>query len=102
MREFNKSFDTNADFHANEKNNTPGAINGQPSVIYSVDVDLTKPEKNYSMKLIGRGGEDGNDPKLYNDTDKLTTALKIIESIEVLFLKLKGTPKLRSSKKRCM
>jgi len=46
---------------------------------------LTKPDKNFSFRLFGRGGETGNDPKLYTDTEKLTTALNIVKSITVSF-----------------
>jgi hypothetical protein len=83
LAEVNKSFDVNKNFHVDEKGYTDGVINGQPSVVYQADIDLIKPGSDYSMKLIGRGGENGEDGRLYNDLEKLTTAKNILKSITV-------------------
>jgi hypothetical protein len=55
----------------------------QPSLVYSVSIDLDKPEKEYFLNPIGHGHYSGKDGKLYTDLRSMTTALKIIDHVSV-------------------
>jgi len=53
----------------------------QPSVIYSVDIDLNNLKDNYELKPIGHGHYSGKTGELFTDISTLTTALHIAEKI---------------------
>jgi hypothetical protein len=55
----------------------------QPSLVYSVSIDLDKPEKEYFMNPIGHGHFAGKDGLLYTDLRSMTTALKIIDHVSI-------------------
>jgi hypothetical protein len=75
--EWNRSYDNNETFPWKKS-----SFNGQPSVVFCGRVNLMDSARFAdTLKLVGRGGETGNDGKLYNDTDKLTTALTVFEKV---------------------
>jgi hypothetical protein len=75
--EWNRSFDNNATFTKKRS-----SFNGQPSAVVCAHIDLDDTTRSAdTLKLFGRGGETGSDGKLYNDTDKLTTALSVFGKI---------------------
>jgi hypothetical protein len=78
--EWNRSFDNNETF-SKEKS----SFNGQPSVVACALVNFQDSLRIAdTLKVIGRGGETGSDGKLYSDTDKLTSALKVFDKIVVM------------------
>ncbi len=74
--EFNSSGNFNDDY-------PEGDFFGQPSVVYSEVLNLTKLEGSQKLKLIGHGHPSGESGELFNDLGKLTTALDIVEEITV-------------------
>jgi len=75
--EWNSSFDNNDTFSKKKS-----SFNGQPSAVACARIDLADSSRTAdTLKVIGRGGESGTDGKLYNDADKLTTALKVFGTI---------------------
>jgi hypothetical protein len=78
--EWNSSFDNNDTF-TKEKS----SFNGQPSAIACATIDLADTTRLVdTLKVIGRGGEKGDDATLYDDAAKLTTALTIFGNISVV------------------
>lgn len=80
--EINHSFDSN-DYYQGDS-----AHNGQPSLIYHTQVDLSSLQSSYTMTLIGTGAPEGNNGEIYGDTSELTTALTIVESINIEVIKV--------------
>jgi hypothetical protein len=79
--EYNRSFDKNETYTERRKESR---FNGQPSAVFAGRVDLKDTARAFdTLKLIGRGGENGSDAALYRDTEKLTTALAVFSSIVV-------------------
>jgi|SRR5512133_2204057 hypothetical protein len=76
--EFNSSFD------ANEIWKAEGAekYNGQPSLIYACDFNLTE-AKTITLSYKGHGGAAGTDHGLYNDEFGIVSAKQIFSSISV-------------------
>ena len=60
-----------------------GKISGQPAVVYSAQVDLTKPGQ-YDMSIIGHSHPFGEDGTLNEDVSTLTSALQIIEKAVII------------------
>ena len=60
----------------------------QPSLIYSVSIDLDKPEPEYFLNPIGHGQFAGKDGLLYTDLRTMTTALKIIDHVSIKLINL--------------
>ncbi len=56
---------------------------GQPSIVFSADIDMQDGKAYYLMDLIGHGHHSGQNGTIYKDLTTLTTALKIIERIVV-------------------
>lgn len=82
--EINQSWDWN-DYWNNSK--FPGdneyKSSSQPSVVYSVEIDLENPTVIYMMKPVGHGHYSGLDGSLNPDMSSLTTALEIVKEISV-------------------
>jgi hypothetical protein len=79
--EYNRSFDNNEFYPAHRKESK---FNGQPSAIYECSVHLKDTSRvKDTLKLLGRAGELGSDGALYNDVEKLTTALSVFSNIIV-------------------
>jgi len=56
----------------------------QPSVIYSVTVDLDSDTKEFYLNPIGHGHYAGENGKIFTDLSTLTTALQIVKQVKVL------------------
>jgi len=84
LLEINQSWDWN-EYWSNSK--FPGDENyrtsSQPSIIYQATMDLNATTGEYSMKAIGHGHYAGADGNLYTDLSTLTTALQIVQSINI-------------------
>jgi hypothetical protein len=78
--EWNRSFDNNETFTQKKS-----GFNGQPSVVFCRRINMLDTGRvSDTLRLIGRGAESGKDGKLYQDTDKLTTTLKVFERVVVV------------------
>jgi len=77
--EVNQTWDWN-EYWTNEKypENPHYKASCQPSVVYSVQVDLTDKLPKYHLNPIGHGHFSGEDGRLYTDLGTLTTALAIM------------------------
>ena len=73
--EANNSFDHNT-YYTDQKG-TAGysAQNGQPSLVWRTELDLSKPmDAHISPEIIGHGSVLGEDHQIYTDVSKITTA----------------------------
>lgn len=85
--EFNNSFDYNDYYTTNVPKSAVNYSDGQPSVIFKGVVNID--EKGvYDLTLVGHGGSNANEDVYHTDTNQLTSALEIIDSVRV-FLKEK-------------
>ena len=87
--EINHSADFNQyypqDAKKDEENYSGGEWgSGQPAVVYAAEVDLSKEQNNYQLKLIGHSSPDGNDGSLNQDLSKLTTAKDIVQNLRLV------------------
>ncbi len=83
MMEINQPWDWN-EYWTNDLYDDPDyRTSCQPSLVYSVSIDLDKPEAEYFLNPIGHGQFAGKDGKLYTDLRTMTTALKIIDHVSV-------------------
>jgi len=90
MMEINQPWDWN-EYWTNSLYDDPDyRTSCQPSLVYSVTVDLDKPGTEYFMNPIGHGQYAGKDGLLYTDLRTLTTALKIIDHVSVKLVNLEG------------
>ncbi len=86
--ELNVAFDDNEfyseyDFPDDEVfHNGTGQL-GQPSIIYSVAIDMFDGNDYYLAHLIGHGHRSGQSGKIYSDMSNLTTAHDIVERIVI-------------------
>ena len=55
----------------------------QPALVYSISIDLDRPEAKYVMEAIGRSHHSGATGELFSDLETLTTALHIAAEIVV-------------------
>lgn len=55
---------------------------GQPALLYSKLINLDK-EDNWSLDLVGYSSPDGSTNTIYSDLSIITTALEIVESVNV-------------------
>jgi hypothetical protein len=87
LAEFNQSLDFNDSYPASAK---PGELgysggsqggSGQPSLVYSTDVDLDSGSHVYELSLIGHGSADGADGSIDPDLSGITGALEIVAGI---------------------
>lgn len=79
--ELNKSFDFNEQYTEKTK---PFPYNGQPAVVYRTRVNLDDTAAAaFDFVYAGHSGNAGNDPKLYENTDGITTALDMIKKARV-------------------
>lgn len=56
---------------------------GQPSIVFSADVDMHDGQEYYLMYLIGHGHHSGQNGEIIEDLSTLTTALEIVERIMI-------------------
>lgn len=78
--ELNHSLDFNGAFPENGRHS---GVNGQPSVIYSVEIDPGGPGDIRELHLDGYGSPDGSSGAIFPDSGKLTTAKEIVRRITV-------------------
>ncbi len=84
MFEINQPFDFNEFWHNTlYPDDENYKTSGQPSIIYSVTIDTEKPEKIYFLNPIGHGHFSGSTGDLFTDLSTLSTALEIVEKIQV-------------------
>jgi len=85
--EINNSFDFNEYYSSDRFPDDPvysgNGYSAQPSIIYEAIIDLAGKQKYYPMELIGHGHHSGKDGAIYEDMDKFTTALQLIDRIIV-------------------
>jgi len=88
LMEINQPWDWN-EFWTNGLHNDPDyRTSCQPSLVYSVSIDLDKPEAEYFLNPIGHGQFAGKDGMLYTDLRTMTTALRIIDHVSVKLINL--------------
>ena len=92
--EMNVAFDDNEfyseyDFPDDEVYHSGTGQLGQPSIIFSHQVNLEDSTRYYFMDLIGHGHHSGETGELFSDLTKLTTSLELVERI-VLSVKIKN------------
>ncbi|WP_455383517.1 hypothetical protein [Salinispira pacifica] len=82
--EVNLAYDNNDSFPENASAAHPGfnGVSGQPSVIYSGIVDVTKPGE-YELVPTGHGHPAGADGRIYAGSENLTTVRELIASCTV-------------------
>lgn len=86
--EINVAFDDNEyyseyDFPEDDEYHSGTGLTGQPSLIYSVDINLNDRLDYYLMQLVGHGHHSGKTGKIYPDLSKITTARDIVERIVI-------------------
>lgn len=69
----------NAPNDPNEKYKDPHI--GQPSILYSVYIDPTEPQKYYLAELTGHGGDGKVDGGIYYDTESIGSAKEILDLV---------------------
>lgn len=84
--EINKPYDYNKIFRKNLPKNDPkySGDNGQPSLIYEGKLEIGKNSNTSFLKPVGTGSPNGQDGQIH-DLTGLSSALKIIDSVEVIF-----------------
>jgi hypothetical protein len=84
--EVNKSFDYNDSFPAKLDKRDPrySGDNGQPSVIYDGRLKIGGGPATVELQAVGTGAANGQDGKIH-DLKGITTALRIIDKIEVSY-----------------
>ena len=87
MMEINRSYDFN-DFYSKDKYPDDAVYSGsgssgQPSVIYSAEINLDENQHTYIMKPIGHGHYSGQDGKLYDNLQGIDTALQLVKRVVV-------------------
>lgn len=82
--EINQSWDWN-EYWTNSKypDDEDYKTSSQPSVVYEATIDLNNPGKTYDLKPVGHGHYSGKDGKINPDLSTLTTALQIVDRVEV-------------------
>ena len=83
MMEINQPWDWNEYWTNKKYDDADYRTSCQPSLVYSVTIDLDEPGKEYHLNPIGHGHYSGADGELYTDLTTMTTALDIISSITV-------------------
>jgi hypothetical protein len=82
--EVNKSFDYN-ERYPEEKS----GVNGQPALVYRGLVDVSGSADSYRLALLpfGTGSLDGSDGAIRPGTEGLTSALRILDSVELVLVR---------------
>lgn len=84
LLEINQPWDWN-EYWTNNKfpDNSDYKTSCQPSLVYSVTIDLKSETKEYFLNPIGHGHYAGENGNLYTDLSTLTTAFDIIKKVKV-------------------
>lgn len=88
LMEINQPWDWN-EFWTNNKypDNSDYKTSCQPSLIYSVTIDLKSDETEYYLNPVGHGHYAGENGRLYTDLSTITTALQIVKKVKVTVVK---------------
>ncbi len=85
LMEINQAWDFNSYWN---KDLYPGefdySYSCQPALVYSVDIDLNYPEKEYKLACVGHSDYAGKTGTLFPDISTFTTALDIVKEIKVV------------------
>lgn len=86
--ELNVAFDDNEfyseyDFADDEVYHSGTGQLGQPSILFQSEIDMLDGKDYYLMELVGHGHHSGQNGRIYEDFEKLTTAKDIVERIVV-------------------
>jgi hypothetical protein len=85
--EINQSFDFNEFYSSDRYPDDPiysgNGYSAQPSVVYEAIIDTTASQRYFPMAVVGRGHHSGQDGKLYQELDRLTTALELVDRVIV-------------------
>lgn len=76
--EINKSFDHFGEYTGDRDESK---FNGQPSIIYKTEINLSSDEKTFKFTPIGYGGETEKDSGLYKDLEKVKRAATMVKDI---------------------
>lgn len=90
--EINNSTDFNEYYTAEAKQGDTGWSGGrfgggQPSLVYTAKIDVSRIPEKTSFSLVGHGSPDGSDGRLHADLSHITTAREIVSAITVLPVK---------------
>ncbi|MCK4258917.1 MAG: hypothetical protein KAX49_08065 [Halanaerobiales bacterium] len=80
--EFNHSYDYNDNY---AKDDIEGDVSGEPSILWEVEIEFGDEESKVLMQPVGHGHRTGENGEIYRELDSLSTAISIIESIEVWY-----------------
>ncbi|MFT6409005.1 MAG: hypothetical protein ACJAQ6_002428 [Arenicella sp.] len=87
MMEINRSYDFNGfytkDKYPDDAVYSGSGSSGQPSVIYSTEINLDENQHTYIMTPIGHGHYSGQDGKLYDNFQGIDTALQLVKRVVV-------------------
>lgn len=84
LMEVNQIWDWNNHWHNNRyPDDEDYKTSGQPAIVYSVNIDLSKPNAVFELKPIGHSHPSGKTGDLFTDLNTLTTALEIVQRVYV-------------------
>jgi hypothetical protein len=87
MMEINRSYDFNQYYSKNRFPEDPiysgSGSSGQPSLIYSANINLDNEQASYIMKVAGHGHYSGANGNLYTDMTGIDTALELIKRVVI-------------------
>jgi hypothetical protein len=87
MMEINRSYDFNGfytkDKYPDDAIYSGSGSSGQPSVIYTAEVNLDDNQHSYLMSPVGHGHYSGKNGMLYTDMEDIDTALQLIKRVVV-------------------
>jgi hypothetical protein len=85
MMEINRSYDFNnvytKDKYPDDVVYSGSGSSGQPSIIYSAEINLDENQHTYIMAPIGHGHYSGQNGKLYDDLEGIDTALQLVKRV---------------------
>jgi hypothetical protein len=55
----------------------------QPALVYSADIDMDNPQKEYTLSIIGHSHYSGKNGELFKDISTLTTAKDIVKQVNL-------------------
>lgn len=86
--EINQSWDWNEHwFNAKFPDDPEYRTSSQPAIVYEAVLNTKDTQPEATFNPIGRSHHSGKDGKLYTDLNTLTTALNIVQSMKITFLR---------------
>jgi len=84
MFEINQTWDWNEYWHNNRfPDNEEYKTSCQPSLIYRAMIDLSDPQEQYTLELIGRGHHAGENGDIIDELESMSSALNITREVYV-------------------